>query len=102
MGSSDYQGEHTLKAIYKGPADAQECFQTTAVACPREPTVEQKTIYLAELRQNVKQMQQNINAFLTAKMSEDKTRQGEAEKMAAKSKDEIDEELYGEEQPEED
>lgn len=102
MGSNGYQGVETLRASYKGPNDAKDFARKTAVGCPRNPTTEQKTAYLAELRQNVKQVQQDVNTFLTEKMSEDKIRQGEADKKAAKTKDEIEEELYGEEQPEED
>ena len=102
MGSNGHQSVETLRANYKGPSDAKEFSRKTAAGCPRNPTTEQKTAYLAELRKNVKQVQQDINIFLTEKMSEDKTRQGEADKKAAKTKDEIEEELYGEEQPEED
>jgi Gon7 family len=58
-----------------------------------------KTAYLAELRSSVKQMQGEVNSFLTEKMEEDKKT---AATNGQKGKDEVEEEKYGEEDVEED
>ena len=62
-----------------------------------------KTVHLSELRSSVKNMQREINAFLTAKMEEDKkdTSNGGAH-TNGKGMDEVEEEKYGEEDVEED
>ena len=69
--------------------------------------VEKKTAYLAELRASTKKLQQEINTFLTQQMDLDKADATKADsgaegKMNAKTKDEVEEEQYGEEQVEDD
>lgn len=61
-----------------------------------------KTNYLSELRTSVKQMQSEINVFLTAKMEQDKKALATNGQTNGKGKDEIEEEKYGEEDVEED
>ncbi len=62
-----------------------------------------KTKYLSELRASTKTLQQDINKFLTAKMEEDKQAiaQNDLKNTSKqKSKDELEEENYGEENAE--
>lgn len=61
-----------------------------------------KTAYLSELRPLVKEMQREINVFLTAKMEEDKNSTSDGVQTNGKGKDEVEEEKYGEEDVEED
>lgn len=63
--------------------------------------------YLSELRTSAKQLQEDVNVFLTKKMEEDKATAGREgvvgsapgdKKGVEKSRDEIEEENYGEEE----
>ncbi|GAB7349125.1 hypothetical protein MBLNU459_g8071t1 [Dothideomycetes sp. NU459] len=56
-------------------------------------TVQAKTAYVSALRAKVSGLQEDINAFLTAKMEEDKA--GDAAK--SKRDEEREEQMYGEE-----
>lgn len=61
-----------------------------------------KTAYLSELRSSVKDMQGEINVFLTTKMEEDKRNAAiNGAATNGKGKDEVEEEKYGEEDVEE-
>jgi hypothetical protein len=65
-------------------------------------SVEKKTAYLSALRTNVVQLQADINTFLTQKMQEDyKAAGGNAQGKTAAA-DQKEEEMYGEENPEDD
>lgn len=66
-----------------------------------EPTVQEKTAYLSALRSNIGQMQTDVNAFLTQKMEDEKAAES-TKPNAKKSKEEREEEMYGEEDPEND
>jgi hypothetical protein len=69
-------------------------------------TVKDKTAYLFELRASTKQLQEEINTFLTNRMEEDTLRAatngGKMQDKTAerKSRDEIEEENYGKEEME--
>ena len=110
--------KHTISATYTSPSQ-QKAFSisiSTPVPSPTSPTaVRDKVAYLSELRASTKQLQEDINVFLTQKMEEDKVsvaiaggkngggetdRRGEEEEVSRKSKEEIEEEKYGEEEEE--
>ncbi|PGH14767.1 hypothetical protein AJ80_05811 [Polytolypa hystricis UAMH7299] len=74
---------HTLSSSLSGKQD-----QSTPAA---------KTAYLSELRGKVTTLQDEINAFLTAKMEEDKLRQGKNGGGGAVKEEKEEEENYGEE-----
>lgn len=64
-----------------------------------------QTAHLSALRASTKQLQSDINTFLTTKMEEDKTAASAAnsnDKKSSKSRDEEEEENYGEETVEDD
>lgn len=107
MASNGTADGKSLKASYESPSETKDFVHNLSASCSRESTVEQKTAYLSELRHSVRKLQEDINVFLTEKMAEDKARdvQSSPEKSKSrdgKSKDEIEEENYGEEQPEDD
>ena len=62
--------------------------------------VKEKSAYLSALHTNISQMQSDVNAFLTQKMEEEKT--AEASKVEGKktAREQKEEEMYGEEDPE--
>lgn len=91
-----------LRAVYNASTSSHK-FEHL-VAAPVANDAPSKQIYFTDLRASAKQLQNEINVFLTSKMEEDKLQSNqEANKQAAiKSKDEDEEENYGEERPEED
>ncbi|KAF1820879.1 uncharacterized protein K489DRAFT_371858 [Dissoconium aciculare CBS 342.82] len=103
MSSSSPQVQ--LTADYHGPDGAhriaKDLPQTPAAAGSEEGSdVEAKTEYLSALRNNVVQLQADINTFLTQKMEEDKAAGADAQD--GRKADEKEEEMYGEEDPEHD
>lgn len=94
--------EKALRADYSSPSDKQEFSQQLSAKCPPNASTAQKTAYLSELRASTKKLQENINTFLTAKMEQDKARDAREKGAKAKTRDEIEEEQYGEEVVEED
>ena len=93
----------SVKAHYASPDGDKEFSIPMKATCPPDTTTEQKTAYLSELRANTKHLQENINTFLTQKMTEDKAKDGQAATpKKGKSKDEVEEDNYGEEAPEDD
>jgi hypothetical protein len=87
-----------LKATYASPSGSKEFSHnlTTRASLDKvsekdEPALftKTKTAYLSELRSSVKQMQGEINSFLTEKMEEDKKT---AATNGQKAKDEVEEE----------
>lgn len=87
----------TLKADYAAPNEAR------SFAYPLPPASnesnEQKTAYLSALRESVTKLQEDVNAFLTDKMEEDKA---SASLAGSKADDKKEEENYGEENLDED
>ena len=83
-----------LMAHYKSPAGTKDFNLPLSAKCPTNPSVEEKTTYLSELRASTKKLQENINAFLTQKMAEDKVRTMDAS-STSKKMDEVEEENYG-------
>ena len=84
-----------LSAVYKS-SDSSKSFSEALPSLPKDHDVKAKTEYLSTLRTGIVKMQADVNAFLTKKMEEEKASQGQA----SKSKDEKEEEMYGEEDPE--
>lgn len=101
----------TLRTTYTSPSDTKIFTNPISAPLPSPDTptaVKDKVNYLSELRASTKQLQEEINVFLTQKMEEDKAGvavagrdvvggSGGAKKGVEKSKDELEEERYGEE-----
>ncbi|KAH0841352.1 hypothetical protein AYO21_04947 [Fonsecaea monophora] len=92
-----------LTASYNSPSESKH-FQYTITAPQTQDdgslSAEAKTKYVSELRASSKKLQEDINKFLTEKMEEDKKQTGqhsEDSTLKQKSKDELEEENYGEE-----
>jgi hypothetical protein len=65
-------------------------------------SVEEKTAYLSALRTGVVQLQADVNAFLTKKMEEDQKAAGDNAPGKSAAVDQKEEDMYGEEDPEDD
>ena len=94
--------ERVLRAGYSSPSGKQDFAHLLSAKCPPNASATQKTAYLSELRASTKKLQENINTFLTAKMEEDRARDALEKGAKVKTRDEIEEEQYGEEVVEED
>ena len=90
-------GEMALRAEYSSPSGKQDFAQQLSAKCPRNASTAEKTAYFSELRARTKKLQENINTFLTAKMEEDKDPDAREKGVKAETRDEIEEEQYGEE-----
>ncbi|KAJ9657161.1 hypothetical protein H2198_004519 [Neophaeococcomyces mojaviensis] len=92
----------SVKVYYSSPSGTQTI--SHSLASPQPTDTKSKITYLNELRSSTKRMQEDINAFLTAKMGEDKAQAAASGTNAKinKSRDEEEEENYGEEKVEED
>lgn len=89
-----------LSADYKSPS-ATESFVLELPKMPTEASnVKDKVEYLSALRSGIVKLQADVNVFLTQKMEEAKG--ADATGSAKKPVDEQDEEMYGEENPEDD
>ncbi|KAH7117034.1 hypothetical protein B0J11DRAFT_442840 [Dendryphion nanum] len=89
-------------ALYKSPtADAVHNISpsSTLPALSSDPTTNDRVAYLAALQSSVKDLQAEVNTFLTQKMEEDKVIVGQ---IGAKVDDAKEEENYGEEIVEDD
>ena len=99
------QPRATLLATYtnsiNSPTETQNFPFSISAPLPSidSTSVKDKAAYLLALRTSTKQLQEDINVFLTQKMEEDKLHASTAEqkKVDGKAKDEIEEETYGEE-----
>lgn len=89
--------QRSLKAQYTSPTGSHEFNTPVAAPCKDNPSTSERTKYLAELRANTKQLQADVNKFLTEKMEEDKAR-GDGSGTKDKKNEEIEEQNYGEEQ----
>ena len=90
----------TLVAHYNSP-NATQSFSSELPPVPADGgNVEEKTAYLAALRANTTKLQEEVNVFLTQKMDEDKAAESGKGKTS-KGVEEREEEMYGEEDPEE-
>lgn len=85
----------TVNANYSANSGfVRQTFTQTLPEIASVSSSEEKTHYLASLRSSTIQMQKDVNDFLTQKMEEDKT---STASQADRSKDEKEEENYGEE-----
>jgi uncharacterized phage infection (PIP) family protein YhgE len=82
-----------LTAVYTSPT-ATNTFSSPLQSTPTQHTdTIEKSQYLADLRDKVSQLQQDINQFLTEKMDQDKA----ATDGAPSNDNHIEEDMYGEE-----
>ena len=88
----------TLEASYTTPGTSHT-FSHPLPTRPSSASTKEKTSYLSALRSSVVKLQDEVNAFLTTKMEEDKAL---ATNTVAKIDESKEEENYGEEVVEED
>ncbi|KAG9546051.1 hypothetical protein KCU97_g21111, partial [Aureobasidium melanogenum] len=87
-----------LTAVYTSPT-ATNTFSSPLQSAPTQASSStEKSQYLADLRQKVAQLQDDINQFLTKKMDQDKA----ATEGAASKDEDMEEQMYGEEVVDED
>jgi hypothetical protein len=89
---TDPDNRTAITVKYTAPSTEPQLFQRSLTTCPSNPSTEQRTDYLGELRSSISQVQADINAFLTQKMEEDNAKSGQSN-----VNDEKEEENYGEE-----
>ena len=89
---ADPANRTAITVKYHAPSTESQVFQHSLATCPSNPSTEQRTDYLVELRSGISQVQVDINTFLTQKMEEDKVKAGQSS-----VNDEKEEEYYGEE-----
>ena len=87
----------TLQANYASPTESHQ-FELPLPRLSQEPSTQDKTAYLSNLRSTVVNLQEEVNVFLTKKMEEDKTL---ALNGSGKVDERKEEENYGEEVVEE-
>ena len=83
-----------LTANYRAPGAPTRSFTQPLPACSRTPATEERTAHLSALHTSVGKMQDEVNAFLTQKMEEDKNVAGGGADAMKEAKEE---ENYGEE-----
>jgi hypothetical protein len=87
-----------IKAEYTSPASSSpHALSQTLPSISASPSTDDRVAYLAEMQKAVKLLQDDVNAFLTQKMEEDKVLSGNGKVDDAKL-----EETYGEELVDED
>lgn len=105
MSAPHEESQASLRARYQSPSTIKEITHPIKAPIPDEPVKQNpqytkaKTTYLSELRLTAKVLQDEINIFLTHKMSEDKAAADAADSETTKEAGE--EEMYGEENVEE-
>jgi len=90
----------TIQGTYTSPSTSRDFSYTILSAAPASDSdVQSRTAYLAELGASTKKLQEDINAFLTVKMEEEKASgaQNGVSGATQKSGEELEEENYGEE-----
>lgn len=94
----------SVKATYSSPTDSRIIEKSLPNLRPTD--TKSKVAYLGEVRSATKQLQDDINAFLTAKMEEDRgnviASTNSTTTTKTKPPDEEEEDNYGEEKIEED
>jgi Gon7 family len=79
----------TVSATYSAPGAEEQLFQHALPTITPDISTDDRVAYLAALRQKTTELQAQVNAFLTQKMS--------ADKASASASDAHEEENYGEE-----
>lgn len=100
MSTPSDHDQTTLAASYKSPTDTkqfQHALNTTVTTPNTQLDNKSQTTYLSQLRASTKNLQDDINDFLTQKMEEDKKNSLEVSVTRSKTKEEVEEENYGEE-----
>jgi hypothetical protein len=82
--------------------NAAHSFQHPLPSLPENASTDDRTAFLNALRENVAALQDEVNVFLTAKMEEDKSREGGDTAAGKKVDEEKEEQNYGEEVMEDD
>lgn len=96
--------DQQLKATYVS-SDSRKVFAEDLLALPTDetaPSVLDKTAYFQNLRTNITKMQSDVNAFLTKRMEEDKAPTANQANPKRQTQEQKEEEMYGEEDPDED
>lgn len=96
MSTSPDTNQTALTASYKSPSDTKQFRYAIDPAGDNQPDTNSKTHYLSQLRASTKNLQDDVNEFLTQKMDEDK-KAGLETTVKSKTKEELEEENYGEE-----
>ncbi|KAK5063163.1 hypothetical protein LTR84_005239 [Exophiala bonariae] len=92
-----------LSASYKSPTDTKQfhyAIDTSGIATSEtnnQLDKKSQTAYFGLLRASTKNLQDDINDFLTRKMDEDKKYTLDSSATKSKTKEELEEENYGEE-----
>ncbi|KIX97228.1 uncharacterized protein Z520_07343 [Fonsecaea multimorphosa CBS 102226] len=108
MSSTSNNSPAALAATYDSPSGSRNfeySISTPEIEEDGKLSAEAKTKYVSELRASSKKLQEDINKFLTEKMEEDKKKPGQNSGNGTtkeKSKDELEEENYGEENEQDD
>jgi len=91
-----------LTATYTSPT-TNHIFTSPLPTLSADPSTKEKTSYITDLRTKTSQLQNDINAYLTERMEEDKAQEAAdgADKKSARD-EQREEEMYGEEEGEED
>ena len=91
--SEDNKGTK-LSATYTSPTDSKTFTTPLSNATDAPRSTSDKTAYLSDLRGKVTQLQADVNAFLTARMQREQVGGNDADAEARE------EDMYGEEDPE--
>jgi len=95
---------NALTASYTSPHTSHTFTSPLSSIAAANESTKSKTAYMTDLRSRTSQLQDDVNAYLTQRMEEDKAREGGV--VGKKSKSARDEErleeMYGEEDPEAD
>ncbi|KAF2219161.1 Gon7 family-domain-containing protein [Elsinoe ampelina] len=90
-----------LKATYVSPTGDQSFTHSLSSIDQANRSTSDKTAYLSDLRSKTSKLQDEINVFLTGKMEEDKAAHSDSGRKSKVDEDK-EEEMYGEEDPEQD
>jgi hypothetical protein len=96
MSTPSDTNQTSLTASYKSPSGAKQFRYAIDTAAENQLDTNSKTHYLSQLRASTKNLQNDVNDFLTQKMDEDK-KTGLETTVKSKTKEELEEENYGEE-----
>lgn len=96
MSAPSDTNQTSLAASYKSPSGAKQFCYAIDPAAGNQLDTNSKKQYLSQLRASTKNLQNDVNDFLTQKMDEDK-KTGLETTVKSKTKEELEEENYGEE-----
>ena len=102
MANAASPASQSLMGTYTSPTATHTLSSALPPLPLKDSSVDDKTEYLSCLRSNVSQMQDDINAYLTQKMEEDKAQEAGVMGKRPNKDEDRQEEMYGEEDAEED